>query len=133
MLQSDWVQATMKFGNSCVFSPHDTWTTVYYSGLVRITHEVISVRCYMRDHLCLDDLYKWCMRDHPRRSPMRNDLYEMIYRRLSLLDDPGTSPIGDHLSRDDLRKVFVSCLHDVCYCVLYFKHSIHYYQNKPTN
>ena len=86
-----------------------------HSGLVRFIHGVIYARWYMRDHLCLDDLCGWSMRDHPGRWSMRDHLCEMIYHRWSMLDDlpwiiSARSCMEDHLSRDDLRRAFVkSC------------------------
>ena len=88
-----WMTAHANCGAMC------KWNTRHiHSGLARVIHGVISVRWYVRDHLCMDDLCRWSMRDHPGRWSMRNDFGGIIYHRWQ-------TPFTDHLCPDDLSQM----------------------------
>ena len=51
-------------------------------GLARVIHGVISVRWYARDHLYLDDLYRWSMQNARYRSSQREHPWDIIWAEI---------------------------------------------------
>ena len=102
-----------------------------HSGLVRVIHEIISVRWYVQDHLWLDDFYgssNWEIihKDYP---------CEMISSRWYIIDDPccmiydGSSKII-YVRRDDFngwQTLFADhlCVDDLPYTLYDLAEMIH--------